>query len=549
MSAKIYPFKCVVYARVSTEEQGKSDKASIPEQVDWAKKLCGENDWQYIREYVDIGEKRDSELEDREGSKQLLEDAKDIDDSARTFDLVLAWDSTRIAGESDILGGLARVLGYKKIQIYTPDIGIDPVPPNEYDRSSNASQEYVTAFTGISNKQENVKRGERVRMGHRGLAKKGKAIRLPYGYKKIKEFDEEGDYTWHFEIESKEAVIVEKMFNWYGNEGYSYRSIRQELNYELEIPSPAGKDWTTPTIKSLLSNPAFIGKVRWGKRLGSRYRQGRTESGRVKRETADEEDIILEDGQHPVIISEGLFNKVQRRMKKRRKIAKKKGGGIYNSKHILTGLVICGQCGRPAYYQVNKYKNELADGTVKEYKRGNFLCQTWFNYGKNECRRHVIAGKKIKKIVLKEIKNLVDKADKAKDLYRQERGKNEEVLKKRIASLEKSLSNSESESKRLLKAYKEEVIDLQEFSEAKGDHEYQVKEMREQLGDLRDALNDKKTAEERSKEFYVKIRSFDREFKEANFNQKRDLVHDLIEEIVITENRKVKIKFAVGSEF
>ena len=84
--------------------------------------------------------------------------------------------------------------------------------------------------------------------------------------------------------------------------------------------------------------------TRWGRRLGSKFRQGKTKTGKQKRILTNPEKWILVKATNcPAIIEEPLFSRVQERLKQRGKIA----GRQLSTSVMLSGLVYCRECNLP----------------------------------------------------------------------------------------------------------------------------------------------------------------------------------------------------------
>src|SRR3989344_6813525 len=82
--------RCVIYARVSTEEQAGNDKGSHEDQIERAKRTIQEHGWELVNIYQDT--QKGHEITNRLELLKLLEDAK-----LRKFDLVIVRDADRLA--------------------------------------------------------------------------------------------------------------------------------------------------------------------------------------------------------------------------------------------------------------------------------------------------------------------------------------------------------------------------------------------------------------------------------------------------------------------
>ena len=276
--------KACCYTRTSTLDQAKDEKASIPEQIRWARQYAQEKGWEFTDEYIEPGIKGDVEFEEREAANQLLQEARPLHHPERKFDVVLVYHSSRLAREADLVLKFHRILAQQyKIQVYMRNAPVETGEPENYYWGGNYIQQITATLAGVQDQQENVARGERVRTGFQGLAKQGKLVFAPYGYRKVKELTPEGKYSWHFETDPEQSTVVQEIFDLYANQGLGLRSIMEKLKSRA-IPSPAGKNgtesWTAASIKNILNNPTYIGLVRWGRKLGSKKIQRRSQCHR-----------------------------------------------------------------------------------------------------------------------------------------------------------------------------------------------------------------------------------------------------------------------------
>lgn len=176
--------------------------------------------------------------------------------------------------------------------------------------------------------------------------------RAPYGYNRIKIPD--GKKECHtLEINPDEAPVVKLIFDMY-LQGDGTFKIMDRL-HELGIRSPQGKThWSQTSIRTILSNEHYIGKVRWDhKKTVTTVKDGEIVTSRP---TA--ENYLIYPGKHPAIIDEDVFYAVQ---KKRGSLPKhKKGTNLVNP---LAGLLYC-SCG-----MAMKYHKYVTKGVVRAEPR------------------------------------------------------------------------------------------------------------------------------------------------------------------------------------
>ena len=102
------------------------------------------------------------------------------------------------------------------------------------------------------------------------------------------------------EIVPEEAEVVRMIFRKYVDEHQPIYNICQQLN-TLGLTTSRGKPFEKRSLEYILQNPTYIGKIRWN----------RTENAtnRIK----DREEWILQDGEHPAIITQETFEAAQKR--------------------------------------------------------------------------------------------------------------------------------------------------------------------------------------------------------------------------------------------
>jgi site-specific DNA recombinase len=146
---------------------------------------------------------------------------------------------------------------------------------------------------------------------------------------------------------AKEAAIVRRVFRLFA-EGKSLKAIADTLKRD-GIPAPCdrhgyakkvGKGWGHPTIRAMLRNERYIGRVVWNRRKWERSpRTGK----RVYRERP-QEDHVARVMPELAIISPELWAAVQKRVSAARETHGRPAGGTKHP-NMLSALLRCGECG------------------------------------------------------------------------------------------------------------------------------------------------------------------------------------------------------------
>lgn len=266
-------------------------------------------------------------ISDRPVMQQLLHEVE-----SGIWDGVLVVEVERLArGDTIDQGVVSRAFQYSDTKIITPTKIYDP--NNEFD------EEYFEFGLFMSRREyKTIKR--RLNAGRISSVKEGKYCgnKPPYGYERVK-LEKEKGYT--LRPVPTQAEIVKMIYTWYAGdscEQIGVAKIVRKLN-EMGIESALGGDWTPASIQGILTNPVYIGKIRWNGRKTVKTIQ----NGQVIKTRPRSKDTLICNGLHPAVISEDLYNSVQEIRKKN----PPRPVSIANSiRNPLAGIVYCSKCGR-----------------------------------------------------------------------------------------------------------------------------------------------------------------------------------------------------------
>ena len=154
----------------------------------------------------------------------------------------------------------------------------------------------------------------------------------PYGFDKLVVGKD------HTLTPNDNADIVRMIFDLYVNQDMSYYQIASYLN-RMNIPAPLCDEWRYDTIRLILRNVHYIGKVSYNKVKKTTV----VENGLrvIKRLTQPEDDVIIAEGKHPAIVDAELFRKAQDKRAMTPKV--KRDRTLHN---VFSGLMFCAKCGR-----------------------------------------------------------------------------------------------------------------------------------------------------------------------------------------------------------
>lgn len=244
------------------------------------------------------------------------------------WDGCLVMDVDRLArGDTIDQGRVQRAFFYSGTQIVTPTKTYDP--SNEYDN------EYFE-FNLFMSRREYATIKRRMQRGRERSSSDGYYVGnvAPYGWKRITAPDGK-----HFSLapDPIEAPVLDLMYDLCGNKQYGYQKACTYMT-GMGILARNGRPFTPSTLKGIISNPANIGKVRWGHRKTVRS----IRAGMVTKSRPYASDYLLADASWDARIDDKLFQRANL----------PKGSfsaPVRNDRPIqnmFAGLVRCSECGR-----------------------------------------------------------------------------------------------------------------------------------------------------------------------------------------------------------
>jgi DNA invertase Pin-like site-specific DNA recombinase len=260
-------------------------------------------------------------LSERVEAQKLLNRIED----PRVVGIIVVEPQRLSRGDLEDCGHLISTLRYTKTLVATPMMTYDM--ENKMERRF-FQDELMRGRDYLEYTKEILLRG-RIAAVKRGLFIGREA---PYGYSKIVIGK---DHT----LEPNEnADIVRLVFDLYVNQGKTYYQIACHLN-DLKIPSPRGGIWCRDTIRKMLMNDHYIGKVTFNKIRNTTM----VENGvRItKKISQPKEEVIIAEGKHPAIIDNETFRKAQDRL--RLNPSTKRDFVLLNP---FAGVMYCAGCGR-----------------------------------------------------------------------------------------------------------------------------------------------------------------------------------------------------------
>ena len=255
---------------------------------------------------------------------------------------VLVREPQRLSrGDLEDAGRIIKIFRYTNTLVVTPQRTFDlrdDMDRDYFERELKRGNEYLEYAKKIMNN------------GKLTAVKKGNFIATfpPYGYRKI-HYKVEKEKCSTLEIIETQADVVRMIFDLYVYQDMGFELIANRLN-ELGLKPQKDEVWKKASIQDIISNEAYIGKVRW------KYRKTvkTIENQQMKKSNPRSKvsDYLLFDGMHTPIISQELFDLAQ--AKRGKNVPIRKNLSINNP---FAGIFKCAKCGRAMKLRPQNGKN------------------------------------------------------------------------------------------------------------------------------------------------------------------------------------------------
>ena len=320
----------------------------------------------------------------------------------------------------------------------------------------------------VISEYERTQIAERSRRGKIHRARQGSLNMLsrpPYGYRLIRKTETCGA---RLEVDDTEARVVRRIYDLYVRDGLKMHEIGPRLDAQGVRPRHA-QHWSCSTVAVILRNEAYIGKAAYLKTMSSgkrtrHNRTGRQKAGAVRRLTsrtarAREEWIELPV---PVIVDEAVFARAQQQRAVNRRFSPRKT----IEQTLLQGLCVCGHCG----YAMGRHSGGSSGTTLRRHYYRCHGIDPWRRPHGAVCDNPVVRADELDEAVWKEVLALLENPELIQcEINRRLAVANDTVAaRRRIDTLHSELARIETRLRRLLDAYQEEVITLDELRERKG---------------------------------------------------------------------------------
>jgi len=436
-----------IYARVSSEQQ--REEHTIASQTASLIEFAKSHDLEVPGEWVLEDEGYSGATLERPG----LERVRDLAAEGQ-IQVVLAYSPDR----------LSRKYAYQILLIeeFTRQ-GVETVFVRS-PQGDSAEDQLLVQFQGMIAEYERAQILERSRRGKRHRAHAGEISVMsgaPYGYRYIRKTDEA---PAAYIVEEAEAGVVRRVYEMYTVDGLSIGEITRRLNAEGIPTRKASARWERSTVWGVLRNSAYRGLACFGKtRASSRTRVMRpqrrrgvtTPSTTAGHERPQEEWIEIPV---PALITEESFARAQELLRENRIRSRRRT----IAPSVVQGLVSCAKCG----YALSRTSTQTSARKIHYYKC--IGSDGWRKLGGPVCDNgRFVRQELLDQIVWAEVIRLLEEPA----LLRQEldrrlaAARSSDPTRKREQSLQRELTHVGKGIERLLNAYQEGLLAIEQLRE------------------------------------------------------------------------------------
>ena len=351
--------------------------------------------------------------------------------------------------------------------------------------SDSPEDALLVQFQGMIAEYERAQIIERTRRGKTHRARQGTVNVLsgaPFGYRYMRRSDHADA---RYDVLAHEAAVVTELFRRYVEDGVAIAELARWLS-GTGVATRTGKSrWDRSVIWAMLRNPAYAGRACFGKTARTAAQPGLNRTARLAGRSVPRSYSVTDRPREdwveipvPALVSEDTWARAQRRLEDNKRFAAR------NSKvpSLLQGLAACLNCGY-AYYR--GHATTTAGNKIYYYR-----CLGSDNYRYEHgriCDNKPVRTDYLDKVVWDHITALLtDPTLIQTEINRRlDQLRTADPTTTRQQHLEQALTKTTAAITRLITAYQEELLSLEELRERMPELRSRETHLREQL----DALN------------------------------------------------------------
>jgi len=344
-------------------------------------------------------------------------------------------------------------------------------PTKTYDVAHNSDDEEYMEFELFMSRREYKMITKRLQRGREQAVVEGNYIgaHRPYGYDIY-----ETPTARTLKENPVEGPIVRKIFEWKVNKNMTPGEIAKKLTMQGVITYTGAREWARDTIKVILKNPVYYGKVRWYSRMKiKQMKDGKLV--KIKQDTVGTEHYMEYEGKHSGIISEEMFKAAQQGLQS------DKTKTAFILKNPLAGLLYCQKCQRAMRY--NDHTDSKKNVKPRFAHTTSQICKVKSAYA-SDVLDAFIHGLKM---YLENFETMIDNKPEV----------DENDIQNQIHSLELEKKKIDRTLSKIFDDYEDGVYTANEFVQRKAKHNARLEAIDKEIAELESAIPEREEYQEK----------------------------------------------------
>lgn len=514
-SLKTACYKAALYARLSEETEANRERATIETQMELLRKFVAENDNMVVcKEYADISYSGTNF--ERPGFEEMIRDMR-----SGLFNCIVVKDLSRLGRNYVETGNyIERVFPFFDVRFIAVTDGYD---------SNKSGEELLMPLKNMVNEMYVKDLSKKMKSAHRAYWKNGEysSGSVPYGYVNVDR---------HLQLDDDVRDNVQEIFRLF-LQGSSLKEIARQLSRKAvnlaaykkmrfgnEIPERMNTEWNCVTVRSILTNYAYVG--------ASVHNKRDRVNGKIV--NVPKEEWIIIENTHEALIGREDFDKVQESLAENISNFRSTHGknGFNHAQFNLVGeKIVCADCGKVMGFRTEGTKH------VKKFYR----CKTYLDTVKKGCTNHKVSLDAVNKIVFETIREHMNVCIDKEETVRRMNAKTNNLKKydiygKEADKIRKELQKTTEVKAGIFEDYRDKLIDEEQYVQISEKYAGKIKELTARLDEML------KAQAAYSKEYHI-----DEDWKavvEKYLNKRkltREMVEAFVDRVVVHEDAKVDV--------
>lgn len=511
--------------RVSTI--GQVDHDDIPMQrVACREFIDRQKDWTLVDEVLEKGVSGyKTKTADRDALTEIKAKAM-----AKKFDILLVFMFDRLGRREDETPFVVQWFVENGIEVWSVKEG-----QQRFDTHVDKLLNYIRFWQASG---ESEKTSLRIRTKHLQMIQEGlyRGGLVPFGYRleHLGRTNKKNQPVRDLVIDEAESAIVKEIYYKIISEGWGTNRIANWLN-ERGIQTKRGKPgafWRATSIRAIVRNPIYIGKIRFG-------------------------DELSESFEHLRIIDDFSFNLCEQILEERIPATSRDRTRSLRSTSpaLLTGILFCGSCGGRMCFNHNSTVKYLADGTKRAYERDVYRCYRKVSHHGGCSGRSTYPLEKIEEAVLKIVHQYFEniRSVPTVQMLAAARQRSDSMDEIALANAEEALQKAQAEMSALedeaVKALTgESKLDISFINGLIPKRRAALEKATEELARLRGVIAETEKKNASINQELKIILSWADAFDSASTDVKRSIISALIDRITVYNDCSLDIHFRISAE-